>query len=279
VAWTLRYASHLGYGAVGRPLFHESAASPDPEAQVAFAASLGFAGVQFANAVARPAEERARVRRALERHGLETGCIVYAQRDVAMQPLWGTRDASARDVRERALLDGFAVADEVNARHVVVLSGVDTTIPIALQHTALIENLKRAAELAARYDKIICLESVSRTVRPTLLQHIGDAYTVVRAVDNPHVRLIFDTAHVQLMDGDLLMNLRATYDAISLVQLADNPGRLEPGTGEINFARILAELRLLDYRGVVELEYNWSTPTRACEQAGIEQLRALDAAK
>jgi hydroxypyruvate isomerase len=278
VTWTLRYASHLGYGVPGRALFHASAGSPDPAAQVEFAAALGLAGVQFAKAVERPKDERVRVRRALERHGLETGCIIYAARETAAAPLWGSRAHEAQRTREQALLHALDVAAELNARHVVVLSGVDATIPPALQHAALIENLKRAAELAARREMVVCLESVSRTVRPTLLPHIADAYAVVRAVDSPHVRLIFDTAHVQAMDGDLLENLRATWDAVAIVQIADNPGRLQPGTGELNFQRILDTVAQRRYSGLVELEYNWSHPTRACEQAGIDDLRALDAA-
>jgi hydroxypyruvate isomerase len=90
------------------------------------------------------------------------------------------------------------------------------------------------------------------------------------------VRLIFDTSHVQIMDGDLIDNLRATWDAVGIVQIADNPGRLEPGTGELNFANFLRVVQELGFDGLVELEHDWSQPTRACEQAGIAYLRELD---
>ena len=61
-----------------------------------------------------------------------------------------------------------------------------------------------------------------------------------------------------------------------MVQIADNPGRLEPGSGEINFATIFRALKVHDYHGLVELEHGWSEPTRACEQRGIETLRRID---
>jgi hydroxypyruvate isomerase len=109
-----------------------------------------------------------------------------------------------------------------------------------------------------------------------LLTHIAEAYTVVKAVGSPSVRLIFDTSHVQIMDGDLLGNMRETWDTVALIQLADNPHRLEPGSGEINFENILRTIRELGYTGLVELEHDWSVPGRETEERGIEYLRYLD---
>lgn len=278
VGWTLRYASHLGYRPPGRPLFHESAVSPDAVAQIEYAAALGFSGVQYALAMAHTRAQRALVRAALERHELETGCMIYARRDIAGAPLWGNTDPDSREIRQRALTAAFEVANEINARHVAVFSGADPSIPMAIQHAAFIENLKRAAELAEARGVVLCLENLSRkSWAGTLLSHIGEAYAIVRAVDSPAVRLIFDTSHVQVMDGDVLDNLRATWDAIAIVQIADNPGRLEPGTGELNFENILRTVHELGYRGLVELEHEWSEPTRAAEQRGIDYLRTIDA--
>ena len=243
-----------------------------------FAAALGFAGVQYARAVTRPKAERTRVRAALERHGLETGCMVYAGREIVLAPLWGTTEAGARAAWQAALQDAFDIASEVNARHVIVFSGADPRVPLALQHAAFVENLKRAADLASARGVVLCLENMSRKSRSgTLLSHLGEAYAIVKAVGSPAVRLVFDTSHVQIMDGDLLDNLRATWDAVAVVQIADNPGRFEPGTGELNFENILRAVRELGYTGLVELEHDWSQPDPATERRGIDQLRALDA--
>ena len=111
-----------------------------------------------------------------------------------------------------------------------------------------------------------------------LLHHIADAHEMIAAVDSPSVRLIFDTAHIQAMDGDLIAHLEATWDAIAVVQLADTPGRLEPGTGDVDFAGVLGVLKRRGFRGLVELEFGWSVPGRDAEQAGLERLRQLDAA-
>jgi hydroxypyruvate isomerase len=125
---------------------------------------------------------------------------------------------------------------------------------------------------------VLLLESVDRNRLPDmLLHHVRDAHEVVRAVDSPSVRLIFDTAHIQAMDGDLLANLDASWHSIAIVQLADTPGRLEPGAGTVDFAGVLRLLKRRGFTGLVELEFGWSTPSREGEQAGLERLRQLDA--
>jgi hydroxypyruvate isomerase len=278
MTWTLRYASHLGYRSADAPLYPQSVGSLDPVAQVEFAAGLGFSGVQYALARSRPVTEQEAVARALARHGLEAGCVIYTVRDKLVLPLWSVTGAAARAALEPELEAAFETAKRVNSRHLAVLSGADPRLPLAYQRAAMIENLTWAAALAERAGVILCVESINRRNLPNmLLHHIGDAYGVVRAVASPAVRLIFDTAHVQAMDGDLLAHLEACWDSIALVQIADNPGRLEPGSGEVNFAAILGFLRRRNFRGLVELEHNWSEASRDAEERGIDYLRRLDA--
>jgi hydroxypyruvate isomerase len=278
MAWNLRYASHLSYRAPDTPLYRHIVGSLDPVAHVEFAASLGFAGVQYAMARARPAMERDAVAGALARHGLEGGCVIYTTRDKLVAPLWNRNDEDARAVLAAELSGAFETAKRVNSRYAAVLSGADPKLPLAYQRAAMTENLRWAADLADRAGVILCIESINRRSLPgILIHHIGEAYEMVRAVDHPSVRLIFDTAHIQAMDGDLLSHLDACWDAVALVQIADNPGRLEPGSGELNFANILRFLHRRQYRGLVELEHDWSELGRDIEQRGIEFLRRLDA--
>lgn len=279
MSWALRYASHLGYRSADTPLFRECVGSDDPVAHVEFAASLGLAGVQYALAVTRSAEEISRVGRAQADHRLETGCILYAPREVLTQPLWATLEPGARKVIEGYLVRSFTVAQELGARRIAVLSGADPARPRAPQLAALIENLKWAAEKAERANVILCLENLSRRSLPgMLLEHLAEADAVVKAVASPSVRLIFDTSHVQIMDGDVLENLRATWPVIEIIQIADNPGRGEPGSGELNFVNILGAIYDHGYTGLVELEHGWSRPGRDTELRGIERLKEIDAA-
>lgn len=216
---------------------------------------------------------------ALARHGLDAGCMLYTTFDQLRNTSWATPSADARRWIAQELMEAIAAAKRLGTRRLAVLGGARDQVPIALQHDAFIENLRYAADLALGSGVVPCLETLSRGRVPgMLLEHIDDACAVVKAVDHPSVRLILDTAHVQAMDGDLLFNLERAWDFVEIVQLADNPGRLEPGSGEINFERILRMLVDREYTGLVELEYGWRDPGMQSEMRGLETLRRLDAA-
>jgi hydroxypyruvate isomerase len=277
--WTLRYAPHLGYRPPFTPLFAATVGSDDPVAHVAFAASQGFAGVLYAAARGRSPEEQERVGQAIAAHGLEAGCLLYTTFDKLRHTAWGTLAEDARTWITHEIAEAIAVAKRIGARRIAVLGGADPAMPLEAQRAAMVEHLKHAGDRVAREGMVLCLETLSRKSIPDmLLQHIADAHAVVRAVDHPAVRLIFDTSHVQIMDGDLLYHLEQAWDAVEIVQLADNPGRYEPGSGEINFANVLRLLRRKGYAGLVELEYGWQAPGPDSERRGLALLRALDAA-
>lgn len=277
--WNLRYAPHLGYRPPFQPLFAATVGTEDPVAHVRFAADQGFSGVLYAAARGRSAEEQERVGRTIADCGLESGCVLYTTFDKLRNTAWATDSAEARAWIADEVGAAITAAQRVGAKRLAVLGGADPQRPPALQRAVLVEHLRRAGDHAAQAGMVLCLETLSRKSIPhMLLQHMPDALAVVRAVDHPAVRLIFDTSHVQIMDGDLLFHLEQAWDHIAIVQLADNPGRLEPGTGEINFESVLRFLMRRGYRGLVELEYGWQQPGADSERRGLENLRRLDAA-
>ena len=138
-------------------------------------------------------------------------------------------------------LNGFMVglgtveaAKRVNGKCVTVVTGRDITIPRGYQIAVMIENLKRAAEVAEKAGLVLCVETVSALRFGTmLLNNIDEAYMVVAAVDNPAVQLAYDFGHVTQMDGEVLSNLRACWEMTAIIQVADIPGRLELGSGAV----------------------------------------------
>ena len=279
MTWSLRYAPHLGYRPPFQPLFLASVGSEDPVEHVKFAAANGFAGVLYAAACGRSPAEQQRVGDALAAHGLEAGCILYTTFDNLRNPSWATDSVAARDWIAGQLAKAVEAARRVGSKRLAVLGGTDAERPIASQRAAFVQNLRYAADIASQAGLTLCLETLSRKSIPDmLLEHMPDALAVVRAVDHPAVRLIFDTSHVQIMDGDLLFNLEQAWDCIEIMQLADNPGRLEPGTGEINFESVLRFLIRRGYTGLVELEYGWQMPGLESEHRGLANLHRLDEA-
>jgi hydroxypyruvate isomerase len=278
MAWHLRYASHLGFRALDLPLYRDSVGSLDPVAHIEFAAGLGFAGVQDALARRRTPEEQKRVGDTRAKLGLEAGCTLFAPIETVLKPLWGSADPEALATLTDELKEGVETAKRGGTRLLAVIGGRDPRVPLDRQLVLMIDKLRRLAPLAERAGITLCLESTNTKTLPNMLmEHIGDAHTVVKAVGHPNVKLIFDTGHVQAMDGDILGNLDATYDDVAVVQIADNPGRVEPGAGELNFATILGALKKRNYTGLVELEHHWAQPGRDSEQRGIDYLKTLDA--
>lgn len=275
--WNLRYASHIGYRSWERPLFREIVGSLDPDEHIRFAAELGLAGVQDLWAVERPVEDQRAIGRTMEKFGIEGGCIFYTRRENVRAPFWASSGRDARANLESELQTSIETAQRTHSCGIVLLSGTLPDVPVPLQFATMIENVRWAADIAGKAGVTLFLESMSFRSHPhMLLSHTAETYAAAKAIKHPAVKLIYDTSHVQIMDGDLLANLDAIWDEVGLVQLADNPGRLEPGTGEINFATILRALKARNYTGLVELEHNWSEQTRDCEQRGIDTLHRMD---
>lgn len=120
------------------------------------------------------------------------------------------------------------------------------------------ETLAQVAELGRREGVVFCLENLN-----TLVDHPGtpfaraaDTAALVAAVDSPNLRMNLDLYHAQIGEGNLIELLRSCVGAglVGEVQVADVPGRCEPGTGEIAYTRVAAALREAGYTGVVGLE-------------------------
>jgi hydroxypyruvate isomerase len=278
MSWTLRYAPHLGFRSLDMPLFPASAGSADPLAQISFIASLGFAGVQDPWFATRPEPTQLRMATALSEFGLAAGCVVCGTLGSIRTPLWSTSGPTARANLEMELRRAMAAARRIRAEAVAVLTGEDSSSLRERQVEAMIANLRWAADIVASDGLTLCLEPTNaRTLTGMLLTHFDEGCQIARATGHAAVRMIFDTAHVQSMDGDLLGHMERNWDLIEIVQIANHPGRLEPETGEINMQAILRKVHGLGYRGLVELEHLWSASGLEIESRGIDWLGQMDA--
>jgi hydroxypyruvate isomerase len=119
-----------------------------------------------------------------------------------------------------------------------------------------VQNVRWAAEQAARQDAEVLIEPVNRIENgPYLLGTTAEAVAFIEEVDRPNVRLQYDAYHAQRSEGNLTATVREHIDRIAHVQIADSPDRHEPGTGEIDFGFFLRALGELGYDGYVGLEY------------------------
>jgi hydroxypyruvate isomerase len=116
--------------------------------------------------------------------------------------------------------------------------------------------LGRIAELGEREGVVFVLENLNTEVdHPgTPFAKAADTYALVKAVDSPHLRMNLDLYHAQIGEGNLIELVRRTAPYVHEVQVADVPGRCEPGTGEVNWPAVALALADTGYGGVVGLE-------------------------
>src|SRR5215216_2965497 len=140
------------------------------------------------------------------------------------------------------------------------------------------ENVAWAAGRAAEYGVEVLVEAVNTFENGEyLLYRTDDAAMFLESVGKANVKVQYDVYHMQRMEGNLTVNLRDRIGEIGHVQVADSPGRGEPGTGEIHYPYVLGVLEELGYDGYVGLEYNPTTERTEDSFAWIpEELRGGD---
>ena len=119
-----------------------------------------------------------------------------------------------------------------------------------------VDTLSRIAELGGVHNRVFVLENLNTAVdhAGTPFAKAADTLKLVKAVNSPHLKLNLDLYHAQIGEGNLVELVREAFDYIGEIQIADVPGRAEPGSGEVFYPRVAKELKALDYQGVVALE-------------------------
>src|SRR3954449_9569511 len=132
-----------------------------------------------------------------------------------------------------------------------------------------VKTLSRLAELGQRAGRVFTLENLNTAVdHPgTPFARAADTIALVEAVGSPHLRLNLDLYHAQIGEGNLVQLVERALPLVGEIQVADVPGRCEPGTGEVSYPAVAAALRRLGYTGVVALE-GWASadPVQALDR-------------
>jgi len=134
----------------------------------------------------------------------------------------------------------------------------------------MVETLKRCAELLDRTDIVLELEPLNELNHPGhFLQRSDEAVQIIDAVGSRNVKLVFDVYHQQVAEGDVTRNLTNHLSRINHFHIADNPGRQQPGTGELNYVNILTAIQNTGFDGFVGLECGYTVDT----DTALEQFR------
>jgi hydroxypyruvate isomerase len=125
------------------------------------------------------------------------------------------------------------------------------------QFASLLESAKRAADLAAAADAKLIIEPLNSKVnhKGYFLNNCTEGLKLVKEVDNPHFRLLFDIYHEQVQVGNVIRTLTEAEPYVAVYHIADNPGRNDPGTGEMNYDNIYKAIQKTGYSGYITMEY------------------------
>jgi hydroxypyruvate isomerase len=179
-----------------------------------------------------------------------------------------------------AVTTQMKAAKELESPQINLKSGnrIDN-LPRGVQHAACVENLKRAADLAAANHVQIVIEPIDPLENPSMyLTSVSEGFEIVRAVGSPQVKVLYDFYHEQRAYGNLIEKLEQNIDLVGLVHIADVPGRHEPGTGEIDYTNIYRKLGQLKYNKFITMEfYPTQDPTATLRKARVDAQQATGA--
>lgn len=250
--------------------------------QIAYAADQGFTAWEDNEAAGRPVEEQVAMARALQQRGMTMGVFVASMPKWAQsRPVLGANDAADRTAFLADIRASIDVAKRLNAKWMTVVPGfLDRRVPVDIQTGRVIDTMRRAADIVAPHGLVMVMEPLNTLVdHPgVFLQTVPQGYAVARGVDSPAVKILADLYHEQIQAGHLIRTLDSCWSEIVYLQFGDNPGRKEPGTGEINYANIVRWLRAKRFAGVIGMEHGNSVEGRAGEERLLAAYRAIDAA-
>lgn len=213
-------------------------------------AALGFPAVELWSLAGRNLEEIAAV---ADESGIE----------ISQFTAWGFTPGM-NEVRNhpavvQAIKDSCAAAKTLKAQKACVVAGNDVQgMTQEEMHQNVITALKLVAPIAEDHGLTLILEPMNIRVdhKGHCLYGSAPAIRICNEVDSPNVKINWDLYHMQITEGDLCGHLREGFEAgqVGYLQLADHPGRNEPGTGEVHYNRVLQQAYDLGYRDYVGLE-------------------------
>jgi len=228
----------------------------------AAAARAGFEGVEYLFPYD---HDKNRLAEQLRQHGLKqvlhnlpAGNWADGERGIGCHP---RRVGEFQDGVGRAI----EYAQALGCKQVNCLAGIrPSQLDPSVARETYIKNLQYAAPLLHDAGVKLLIEPVNtRDIPGFFLNNSKQALDIIKAVGSDNLYLQYDIYHMQVMEGDLAATLSANIELIPHMQLADNPGRNEPGTGEINYGFLFGHIDRIGYQGWIGCEYKPKTTTDA----------------
>ncbi len=251
-------------------------AGPDFIDQIRFAHGMGFRAIEDNGMMSRTPDQQKRIGGILSRLGVSMGVFVVAFDN---WPLSTSLTSGNKEWLEKFIhycKEAVEVAKRCNAKWMTVVPGnYDRSLPEGYQTAHVIEAMRRGADIFEPHGLVMVLEPLSDT--PDLfLRHSAQTYAICKAVNSSSCKILFDMYHMQRNEGNMIPNIDKAWDQIGYFQIGDNPGRKEPGTGELNYKNIFKHISQKGYKGILGMEHGNAYPGKEGEMALIRAYREAD---
>ena len=264
---------NLNYG------FHEGMfaahAGKDFIEQIKWAHDQGFRSIEDNGMMGRTPEMQQKIGDTLASLGMNMGVFVIAfSNNDKINLTTGTQEWKDKFVQ--TCKESVEVAKRCNAKWMTVVPGnYDRKLPIGIQTGNVIDGLRLGTEVLEKNNLIMVLEPSSDT--PELfLRYSDQTYTICKAINSPSCKILFDMYHMQRNEGNIIANINLCWDETAYFQIGDNPGRNEPGTGEMNYQNIFKHIHNKGFRGIYGMEHGKAGGGKEGEIALINAYRAAD---
>ena len=267
--FNLNYAFHDG--------MFSNHAGKDFIDQIKWAHDQGFRGIDDNGMMSRTPEMQAKIGETLAKLGMTMGVFVVTTDSWHWKLSLTTGKQEFKDLIVRDCKTAVEVAKRCNAKHMTVVPGnFDRSLPMDIQTANVIDALRRGAEVLEKNGLVMVLEPLSDN--PDLfLRYSTQTFMICKAVNSTACKILFDMYHMQRNEGNIIANINKTWDEIGYFQIGDNPGRKEPGTGEMNYKNIFKHIYDKGYRGIMGMEHGNAKPGKEGEMALIQAYRDADA--
>ncbi len=250
------------------------------EEELELASRAGFQSVESLTQYAAWSEADIEKVKKLLRSYKMTMDTVLAQQDWKKRPV-SIVDPAHRPTFLSDVRQAIAYAQKLEMQNVSVTSGLSAAgKSYEEQYASLTEGIKRAADLAAAAKLTLLVEPLN-----SLVDHPGcflascvDGLKLIKEINLPHVRMLFDVYHEQIMRGNVIRTLTEAAPLVSVFHIADNPGRNDPGTGELNLPNIYKAIQKTGFTGYIGMEYRPLGDPLASFTKSVSGLRAALAA-
>jgi hydroxypyruvate isomerase len=266
--FNLNYAFHDG--------MFKNHAGNDIIDQIKFGYDHGFRSIEDNGMMGRTPEVQKKIGDTLQKLGMNMGVFVIT----SDQWHWKTSLTTGKQEWIDKMINDCKTAVEVAKRcgakwMTVVPGNYERSLSFDYQTANVISALRKAAAILEPHGLVMVLEMLSDN--PDLfLRHSDQAYMICKAVGSPACKMLFDMYHMQRNEGDIINNLNKSWDEIGYLQVGDNPGRKEPGTGEMNYRNIFKHIHSKGFKGILGMEHGNSQKEKEGELAVIKAYRDAD---